>query len=338
MKVSGKRKAAMLLSCLDASTAESILRGQPQEIIQEVALELSHLDVSLRNDPGEAVNIAKEFCADLQKSGSSGLHIKSFVDDILQGSAGKERAAEMRAEMQKALLEKDPFMAIASANPSQIATALEGEPPQAVALVLTSIPPKMSTEVLSRLSEEISLKAVWRMSKPGDVSPRTVRRVGELICKRLVEMTSDDEGSSFEEALPTEILRRVAIILSGLTKEKRDTLIEEIDGKDEDTAKMVKALMVTWEDIAKVEDRSLQESLRKVDASVLAKALYNCDPMIAEKVRSNISGRAADMVDEETTLMGEPRKKEVLQAREEVVNPLREANEAEELLFIEGED
>jgi len=35
--------------------------------------------------------------------------------------------------------------------------------------------------------------------------------------------------------------------------------------------------------------------------------------------------------------MGEPRKKEVLEAREEVVKPLREANEAEELLFIEEE-
>lgn len=338
MAVSGKRKAAMLLSCLDAKTAEDLLRGQPQEIIQDVAMELSHLDATLRADPEEAMVIAKEFCADLQKSRGGGMHIKSFVDNILQGTAGKERAAEMHAEMQKALREKDPFIAITSASPMQIAAALDGEPPQAVALVLTSLPPKMATDVLSRLGEEVSLKAVWRMTKPGEVSSRTMRRIGEMVCKRLVELTSDDEGAAFEEALPTETLRRVAIVLSGLQKDKRDAFIEEIDGNDEDTAAMVKALMVTWEDIVKIEDRSLQESLRKVDASVLAKALFNADPVIVEKIRTNISERAAEMVDEEVALMGEPRKRDVIQAREEVVNPLREANEAEELLFLEEED
>jgi len=43
------------------------------------------------------------------------------------------------------------------------------------------------------------------------------------------------------------------------------------------------------------------------------------------------------MVDEEAQLMGEPRRKEVLAAREEVVKPLREANESASLAFIEDE-
>ena len=112
-------------------------------------------------------------------------------------------------------------------------------------------------------------------------------------------------------------------------------LLGEIEEHDEDTANMVRALMVTWEDIPKIEDRSLQEILRTIDAGVLAKALFGADIIITEKIRSNISERAAEMVDEETSLMAEPRKKEILDAREEVVKPLREANEAEKLAFIE---
>ncbi|MHC4722263.1 MAG: hypothetical protein ACYS6I_06085 [Planctomycetota bacterium] len=42
----GKRKAAMLLAGLDAATATELLKGQPQEVIQEVAVELSHLDAA----------------------------------------------------------------------------------------------------------------------------------------------------------------------------------------------------------------------------------------------------------------------------------------------------
>jgi hypothetical protein len=40
------------------------------------------------------------------------------------------------------------------------------------------------------------------------------------------------------------------------------------------------------------------------------------------------------MLDEEASLMQEPLEKEVLDAREEVVNPLREANEEGKLRFV----
>ena len=339
MALSGKRKAAMLLTCLDPQTANDLLKGQSPEVVQQLALELSHLDASGQAEPEEAVNVANVFLGELQKARAGGMHVKSFVSGMLKGASGKEKASEMRSEMQKALREKDPFIAIKSASPIQIAAALEGEPAQAIAMVISALPPHLGTEVLARLKEETGLKVVWRMSSPGEVSPRTVRRIGEMVCKRLVELTSDEEGGiSFEETLPAETLRKVALVLSGLQKEKRDVLLGEIESHDDQAANMVRALMVTWDDIMKIEDRSLQEFLRKVDAGVFAKALYGADSMVVDKVRRNISERMAEMIDEETNLMGEPRKKEVLEAREEVAQPLREANEGENLVFIEEDE
>ena len=333
MAQTGKRKAAMLLAGLDEATATELLKGQPDEVIQEIALELSQLDATGQVEPEESVAVATEFCAALQKTGSGVLDVKSFINAVLKGSGGHGRAAQM----QQAMRDKDPFIAITSAGPGQIAAVLEGESAQAIALVLGSLSPKLGTDVLSCLDEEVRLKAVWRMADPGEISPRTVRRVGEMVCKRLVELTSDEGSapSTFDEDARRTTLRKVALVLSGLTKENRDILLGEIEKHDEDTAHTVRALMVTWEDIVKVEDRSLQEVLRKIDAGILAKALYGAEPIIANKIRSNISERAAEMVDEEASLMAEPRKKEILEAKEEVVKPLREANEAEQLAFIE---
>jgi flagellar motor switch protein FliG len=115
-------------------------------------------------------------------------------------------------------------------------------------------------------------------------------------------------------------------------------MLKEIEGRNVETARTVKALMITWEDIPKIEDRSLQQILRSIEPGALAKALHGAEPVIAEKIRSNISERVAQMIDEEASLMSEPRKKEINAAREEVVKPLREANEAEELMFIEDEE
>jgi len=84
---------------------------------------------------------------------------------------------------------------------------------------------------------------------------------------------------------------------------------------------------VTWEDIPNIANMSLQKGLQGVDNKNLAIALHGADEEIEQKIRSNISERAAAALDEEKMLMQPPLKKEVLDAREEVVKPLRKASE-----------
>lgn len=335
MALSGIQKASLLLTTLDSSTAMELIKGQPQEMIHQIAMALSQWDVKKDKTPDQAAAITREFCSDLLKV-KGGMHVKSFVGSLLQGSSGKEKAAELHVKMKQTLIEKDPFIMIAEASPIQLAAVLENEPPQAIALVLSSLSPKLATDVLARLSEEKAQLTIWRMTQGREVSGKTIRRIGEMVCKRLMEM-STDEGITVSVAAPKDTLRKVALVLSGLEKDKRDSLLDVIKKRDDSTAGTVRALMITWEDITKIEDKSLQQVLRNVEASVLAKALHGADAALSEKIRSNISERMAQMVEEEAQLMGEPRRKEVLTARDDVVKPLREANEASALVFIEDE-
>lgn len=337
MALRGIQKAALLLTTLDQTTATELLKGQPQEVIHQIAMELSQWDARHDKDPDLPSTIAREFFNELGKTQNGGIHIKSFVGSLLQGTSGKDKAAEMQNKMKQAVLEKDPFILIADASPLHLATALEAETPQAIAVVLANIPPRLSTEVLMRLPEEKAQLIVWRMAQSRDVSGKILRRIGETVCKRLMQMSSEDSGPVSDKT-SKETLRRVALILSGLEKDKRDILLETIHNKDDMTANTVRALMVTWEDIPKIEDKSLQQVLRNVEAGILAKALHGAEPVVAEKIKSNISERMAQMVEEEASLMGDLRKKEILSAREEVVKPLREANESEQLNFIEEEE
>lgn len=336
MSLKGIQKAAMLLTTLDASTAMELLKGQSQEMIHKIAMELSELDAQGIQNADQISQIAQEFCTTLEDSKNGGMHIKSFVNNLLNGTAGKEKAAELQAQMAQAVREKDPFIELAAATPSQISATIDQEPPQAISLVLSVLPPKLSTDVLNQLDPEKSQKVIWRMTQPGEVSPKTLRRIGEILCKRLRQIARDDGPVvAGKENVSRETLRKVAVLLSGLDKDKQELMLKEIEGRDEDTAKTVKALMVTWDDIPKIEDRSLQEYLRNIEPGILAQALHGADSVIESKIRTNISERASETVDEESALMGDPRKKDILTAREKVVNPLREANEAEELLFIE---
>ena len=94
--------------------------------------------------------------------------------------------------------------------------------------------------------------------------------------------------------------------------------------------------MVIWEDLIFVSDRGLQEALRTVDSRKLAMALTDASQAIVERVRTNISERARSMLEEESSLLSSPKPAEIEEAREAILDALREMNTKGELEFEEG--
>ena len=318
----GKQKAAMLLASLDAETAAELLKGLPPDDIQQLAVELARIDASGRRDRREEANIVREFYNSLQSKQSQGFSIKGFLNEMIVSVLGKEKAEQVRTQIRNITEKKDPFVNIRSAKTDELVLALDGEHPQTIAVVLSELSPRKSQEVLSLLSEEARLNAVYKMTNLEVLRGGVKERIASIVSERLKSF----KGETIVER-PEQTLRKIAIMLSGLQKDLRDRLLDEIRKHDEETSTTVRRLMITWEDIPSIADRSLQEGLRAAQPGKLAVALFEADPEIVQKIRSNISERLAAMLDEEASLMQEPLKEEVLDAREEVVEPLRKANE-----------
>ncbi len=327
--MTGKQKAAMLLMSLDAATATELLQGLGAEEIHEITMELAQIDASQQHDANEQTQVAQEFLGSLHQKADQSFSMRHFLNETLAKVLSKEKADEIRSQIIRTPKRKKSFAEIRSASTDELVLALEGERPQTIAVVLSELDPKKSQEVLSLLSKETQVKAVCKMTNPDVVGPEVKWRIECMVSERLKSL----KGETLAER-PEQALRKLAIVLSGLAIELRDLLLEEIKKQDEQTCAMVRSLMLTWEDIPSVADRSLQEALRSVEMAKLALALYGADARVTQKIRSNISERAAATLDEEASLMQEPMKKEVLDAREDVVKPLREANEAGKLRFI----
>lgn len=320
--LTGKQKAAMLLMSLDAATAIELLKGLDVEEIQEIAMELARIDSSEQRDAGERTKVTQEFYSSLQKKQTHRFSMKIFLNEMLVSVLGEDSAEKIQSRVKKATGDKDLFVDIRLASMDELVLALEGEHPQTIAVVLSELAPKKSQDVLSRLGEEARLKAVCRMTNPELVGSGVKQRMAFTVSERLKSL----KGETLAEK-PEQTLRKLAIVLSGLEKDLRDQLLDELSKHDEETSTIVRRLMITWEDIPSIADRSMQEALRTVEPGRLAVALYGADEDVVQKIRSNISERAAAMLDEEISLMQEPLEKEVFNAREEVVGPLRDANE-----------
>ena len=333
MALMGKQKAAMLLMSLDDMTASELLKGLGAQKIQEIAMELARIEASNGSYAREQAKIAREFCNSLEREQTQKFSMHTFLNKILMNLLDKSEVKKIQSQIAEITETKDLFVDIRLADTDELVLALEGQHPQAIAVVLAELPPKKSQEILSLLSNEARLKAVCKMTNPELIGSGVKQRMTYAITKRLENLKGKGETAVRR---PEQTFRKIAIMLNGLERELRDQFLEEIAKNDEQTAATIRRLMVTWEDIPSVADRSLQEALRSVDANKLAVAVYGADEDVIQKIRSNMSDRAVARLDEEASLMQEPLKNEVLDAREEVVTPLREANEEGKLRVTAG--
>ncbi len=330
MALTGRQKAAMLLMSLDAATASELVKGLDPDVVRELAVELAYLDAAGLRSSERTAEVVQQFCESLESEET--FHLDSFLSEMLKSTVGGEQAVQIRTQIQSLLQKRDPFLPIRSADPQIMASVLEGEHPQAAAVVLSELSARKSSEVMGLLSEDFRLSTIGRMTCSETIAAEAKMRIAETVCKRLRLMTADGAAGA---AGSGQSLRKAAVILRNLGKEVREGLLGAIEEKDSDVAEMVGNLMIIWEDVSQIVDRSMQEALRGVDAKKLALALHKADEDIAKKIKSNISERAAATVDEEASLMSAPKKEDIEGAREEIVRALRELNEKGELAFLD---
>ena len=332
MVLNGRQKAAMLLMSLDPATAAEVLKGVDSEVVQELAVEVAYMDASGLCDTQNSFEVTYQFCNQLKVK--EGFQVKGFLSSMLKSTVGTEKALHIQTQIGNLLYKRDPFISIRSADSQKLAMVLEKEHPQAIAVVLSELTSKKSSEVLGLLSETVRSGAVTRMTASEPINIEAKMRIAQMVCQRLEE-ASAAAASGGGVVNQTQSLRKVAVMLRNLTKEIRDGLLSSIREKDSEMGQNVAELMILWEDLPLVADRSLQTALREVDSQQLAKALIKADDVFVKKIKANISERAAAAIEEETSLMSSPKKEDIESAREEIVNVLRGMNEKGELNFVE---
>ncbi len=332
MALTGKQKAAILLTCLDTSIATELLSGLDPETVQEIAVELAYMEATGISSNTQSLQVAQQFCSSLKTGG--GFHLNNFMQEMLKKTIGQKKAEEVQSQIKDLLRKRDPFISIRSADSKTIALVLEEEHPQAAAVVLSELPPKKSSEVLGSLGEGIRFSAIGRMASCEKIGPEAKMRIADMVSRRIEGFGRSDTPEA-PAASPDKSLRKVAVILRNLGKDLRDGLLGAIEKKDSEAGKKVSGLMIIWEDIPMVADRSLQEGLRRIDTGKLALALFKAEQTIVDKVKSNISERARATLDEEASFMTNTKTEDVEEARQDIVQILREMNESGELSFTE---
>ena len=97
-------------------------------------------------------------------------------------------------------------------------------------------------------------------------------------------------------------------------------------------------LLFVFEDIVKLDDRSVQLVLKDVDQKDLAMALRGVSEEVKQKILTNMSQRGAEMLVEEIEYQPPQRRSVVEEAQGRIVASIRRLEDAGAIIIARGDD
>lgn len=319
-QINGIQKAALLMIALDIETAAAVLKYLDPEQVEKISAEITRV----KNIPSKVVDSIMQDFYDMVTAREyvleGGLE---YAQAILEKSFGMNKAIEI-VDKVKSLTTLKGFDVLKKADSVQLVSFLNKEHPQTIALILSHLNPEQTAEALKELPPELRADVAYRIATLGKVSPQTLKQIEKVVDEMAGTTLSQSVSKIGGSKSLANILNRLNI---NLTKE----ILEQIEINDPDVAAEVKRLMFMFEDIINIQDRDIQKILKEVDRKDLALALKVADENLRNKIFSNMSERAADLLKEELQYMGMVKLKEVEAAQSKIIDIIKSLEESGEI-------
>lgn len=136
--------------------------------------------------------------------------------------------------------------------------------------------------------------------------------------------------TSAEEA---NVERKMVEMLRAMNKKTRSQMLETIGQEDPDLVERLRQQLFAFEDVLRVEPRSLQRLLMEIDMETLLAALRNADQRIVDKIMNNVSKRTRETLTEEMQYMAAVPEDRIESARATIARQLAELDEQGQLVM-----
>lgn len=298
------RKAAIVVSNLDTKTADMILEHVAAEEADQVRRAIFELGPVT---PEEQRRTIDEFFqlglggADSSSATSRTASKRSRAASIRDSSGPPTSPAPSPAA----------FHFLHETDVTRLYGILAGERPQVVAVVLSHLPSKTAGEVLAQF--------------PPDGQSEIVRRLVDL------EETDTEILEEIEEALRVRLAgqfplprRRVAGVaaVSGILKAADwplgKQLHENIAARDHRLAERLQPHAMSFDELVRLDDMSLQTLMEGVDVKLLTLALVGAEPVVVDRVLGKLPSGDAALVRSDLNDLGPTRLSDVEEARRRI--------------------
>lgn len=326
--LTGPQKSAVLLMSMGTERAAMVLRQMRESEITEIMAEVARLsDV----EPEVVDAVMEEFDITARARRHIALGGVDVARELLEASLGPAKSEEIFERLSVAFISA-PFEFIRRIDSRMVLSFIRDEHPQTIALVLAHMNPDSAAMVLSGLPEDIQRDVAVRVATMDRTSPDIIAAVEHALEKRLSSVAQQSDLSSAGG------INSLVDLLNRSDRATERLIFEGLDDHDSSLADEVRSRMFVFEDIISLDDRSIQQVLRRVETKDLALALKGVRNEVRSKVLSNMSTRARETLEEDIVALGAVRLSAVEEAQGSVVRIIRELEDAGEIVLIRSSE
>ncbi|MHB8907978.1 MAG: flagellar motor switch protein FliG [Syntrophales bacterium] len=325
--MTNEEKAAILLLSFGEDVAAKVMSNlRPSEIRR-----LSKYMSRISSIPGDTLNsVAREFCTLSKEQGGLIAIDEDSTKNIVTKALGEKSADELLQDVASGASGDNPIIEkVRDMDPKVLMDFTKTEHPQTIALILAHLSSEQAAQILDNYSPEMQYEITRRMATLKSVPQEFLEVIAKTLENEIVVgVTAGQEIGG---------VRMIAEVLNKMGRSSENAIMLALEDAEPELAAAIRNLMFTFDDILKLDDRSLQEILREVKSEDLARAMKLVEEGLREKFYKNMSKRGAEMLREDIEMMPPTRLSEV-EASQRTIIEIAKHLEAEGRIMISRSD
>jgi flagellar motor switch protein FliG len=321
--LTGPEKAAILMLALGDEHTARLFALMDDEEIKEISQTMANLGTVSSNI---VERLFVEFAEQISATGSLVGSYES-TERLLAKVLGSERVTQIMEEI-RGPAGRTMWDKLGNVNETVLANYLKNEYPQTVAVVLSKIKSDHAGRVLTQLPESFAMEVIMRMLRMEAVQKEVLDDVERTL--------RNEFFSSLARTNRRDSHELIAEIFNGLDRNSETRFLTALEERNRDSAERIKALMFTFEDLAKLDGMAVQGMLRNAEKEKLPIALKGASEALRDLFFSNMSDRAGKLLREEIASMGPVRLKDVEEAQSYLVALAKDLAARGEIVIADG--
>lgn len=328
MNEEGIEESAILLLSLGEEEAAEVFKYLAPSEVQKLGQAMAKLGSVTRT---KVDVVLERFRSQAEQHSSFGMDSDEYIRSVLTKALGVEKANLL---LDRILQGGDAsgIEGLKWMDSGSVAELIKNEHPQIIASILVHLERDQASEILTHLTERVRNDVVLRIATLDGIQPNALRELNDVLTKLLA-------GGDRHRKTAMGGIRAAAEILNFIGTTHETAIIDNVREYDADLAQKILDEMFIFENLLDIDDRGIQLLLREVQSESLIIALKGTNEALREKIFTNMSQRAAEMLREDLEAKGPVRLSEVEAEQKEILKIVRRlADEGQLALGGKGED
>lgn len=300
-------KGAVLMLAIGEEEAAAVMKHLGPRDVQKLASAMATLKSIGSEDIG---GVLVDFLDKASEHTTFGQDSDEYIRAVLTNALGDDKASGM---LNKILQTKDTggLESLKWIDAETVAEIVKNEHPQVIATILVHLEFDHAASVIGYFTDRLRQDVMLRIATLDGVKPTALNELNQVLAKLLY-------GNENLKKQTMGGIKTAAEIMNFMSGESEAVVMEAIKTYNEEMAQEIMDEMFVFDNMIEISNPGIQTILREVQSEALIVALKGANEELREKIFSNMSSRAADMMREDLESKG-PVKLSEVEAQQKVI-------------------